>query len=260
MSRRALIKPQLPPGVTAAETARYADPSLVASLSQWLSDRGWSDVAIAVPGPGGVQTARDVGYEGPVLDLSEDREPFHFGGLIGEHEVSRAWAAADLRILVSRGRTDAQLFYAGAMIGVLACVPQNEELARRIVTSHELAVCVNDVLESLPVAAAVIDVSQEPQGGGPPDRDQARVLVSSDMLALDWVLGELMALDGPELNPLIREALHRRGPLDLDRRGDLSELEPWRNPSARRVALSDVGAGRWWGAMLRSREVPWTDR
>jgi hypothetical protein len=80
------------------------------------------------------------------------------------------------------------------------------------------------------------------------------------MLALDWVLGELMALDGPELNPLIREALHRRGPLDLDRRGDLSELEPWRNPSARRVALSDVGAGRWWGAMLRSREVPWTDR
>ena len=256
---RGLIKPLLPPGVHPGDTAAYVDPSLVASLIRWLGDHGWSDVAVAVGGPDGVRTARAVGYDGAVVDLLEECDLVQFGGPLGEHEVSRAWTQADLRIVVGKARTDTQLFYGGAMIGVLGAVPQSRELARRIATSHEVAVCVSDVLERLPVAAGVIDVSPATAGSAE-DRRGARVLVSPDLLALDWVLGELMSLDGPELNPVIREALHRRGPLELDRRGDLSELEPWRNVSAARVALSDLGAGHRWAALVGSQGVPWTDR
>src|SRR5258708_13328596 len=124
-----LIKPLLPPGVTTAETARYVDPLLVSSLSEWLRERGWSEVGIAVPGPGGLDTARAVGYTDPMSELSHDPRPFHFGRLIGDHEIARAWARADIRILVGRARPDRQLFYTGAIIGALGCLPATGQLA-----------------------------------------------------------------------------------------------------------------------------------
>jgi uncharacterized protein (DUF362 family) len=259
---RIVIKPLLPPGTAVAETRRYVDPQLAASLSEWLRGQGWTDVTIAVPGPRGEETARAVGYSGDLVDLTTDLSSFHFGGLIGEHRIARPWREADVRILVGKALADPQLFYSGALTGALGCLPYSEQLAHRIVASQGIAESASDILERLPVAFGLLDASPSTASPGSTGGAAAgtRVLASSDLLALDWVLGELMDLDGPDLNPVVKEALQRRGPLDLDRRGDLTELDPWRNPSPTRVALSEIGAGRWWGRITGSREVPWTDR
>jgi uncharacterized protein (DUF362 family) len=261
-SCRVVIRPVLAPGAPQEDPPlSYADPVLVEALVEWLRERGWENVTIAVAGPGGCETARRVGYQGEVVDLSSASDPFHYGGLIGDHAAARTWREADVRILVGKARTDRQLLYAGALIGALGCIPDSEQLTRRLPTAYDLARCSAEILEKLPVAFGLVDAWRAADGAGPPSaRDTRAVLASSDLFALDWVLGELMDLDGPELCPVVKEALYRRGAIDIERRGDLTEWTAWSNPGAARAMLSDIGAGRWWGRLTGSREVPWTAR
>ena len=263
---RVVIKAVLPPGTEREPIPlTYCDPELVELLAAALREAGFTTVAIAVPGPDGSATARSVGYQTQVLDLGDRVEKFHYGGLIGEHQAAAAWLCADARILVGKARCDRQLLYAGAMIGALGCVPASKELARRLVSAHDVAMCTADVLEKIPIAFGVIDAwcasdrEVSATGTGAAQATHA-VLASADLLALDWVLGELMDLDGPDLNPVVKEALNRRGPIDIERLGDVTEWDTWRNPTPLRAALADIGAGRWWGRLAGAREVPWTAR
>jgi uncharacterized protein (DUF362 family) len=263
---RVVVKAALPPGSAREDPPlSYADPALVQALAAWLAERGFRAVSIAVPGPDAAATAATVGYDAAVLDLASEPVPFHYGGLIGEHPAARVWRDADIRILVGKARTDRQLLYAGAMLGALGCVPDSDRLARRLPRPDDLARCACDVLAGLPVAFGVLDAWRAADGAGPPRRSgHARatgcVLASADLLALDWVLGELMDLDGPELSPVVGEALQRRGPIQLKRRGVLTGFDPWSNPGALRAVLASVGAGRWWGSLTGSKGVPWTAR
>jgi uncharacterized protein (DUF362 family) len=261
---RIVIRPVLPPGVP-RQTAPidYVDPKLVEALVAWLRDRGRAEIAIAVPGPGGAQTARVVGYEHPVRDLTRDAAPFHYGGRIGDHPVSSSWKDADVRILVAKARTDRLLMYRGAIVCALGTIPCSDKLASRFAGAHDIGECAAEVLDRLPVTFGIIDAwhaaDDASDGRGSP-RETGAVLASSDLLALDWVLGELMGLDGPQLNPVVKSQLIRRGALDIDRWGDLTEWDPWRNPGVTRSAIVQAGAGRPWGPLAGWREVPWTAR
>jgi uncharacterized protein (DUF362 family) len=264
---RVVIKPTLPPGVARADRPlAYADPALVNALADRLRSQGWGEVAIGVLGPDGLATAEAVGYRADALiDLAVATERFHYGGLIGEHDVSSAWLHADARILVGKARSDRQLFYAGTMVAVLGCVPDSSELADRFAPPHDIAACAAEILEKLPVAFGLVDALWSADGSGPPSRTgTARrtrsVIASSDLFALDWVLGELLGLDGPELSPVVAEALYRHGAVELTRRGDLSSFEGWKGPGDVRVVLASIGAGRLWGGLGGAKEVPWTAR
>lgn len=261
-SCKLVVKPVLAPGAEIERPPlRYAEPELVESLVAWLHDRGFSEVKIAVSGPRGEAAASRVGYTSQVWDLTSDETLVHFGSLLGGQRVSQAWLDADVRIVVAKARTDRQLMFAGSLVTALGCLSAGNKLAARLVTGQELADAVGDILTKLPVAFGVIDAwhtadEAQPSSG----RSTRAVLASSDLLALDWVLGEVMGLDGPELNPLVRSALDQRGVFEIDRWGDLTEWDPWRNPRPSQAALADIGAGRWWGSLAGWREVSWTDR
>jgi hypothetical protein len=249
----AVIKPTLPPRVVRTDRPlTYAEPALVNALVDRLRSDGWGEIGI--------------GYRADALiDLVATTERFHYGGLIGEHDVASAWLHADARIVVGKARSDRQLFYAGAMLAVLGCVPDSSELAGRFAPPYEIAVCAAEILAKLPIAFGLVDALWSADGSGPPSRPgTARrtrsVIASSDLFALDWVLGELLGLDGPELSPVVAEALYRHGAVELTRRGDLESFEGWEGPGDIRVALASLGAGRFWGGLSGAKEVPWTAR
>lgn len=261
---RIVIRPVLPPGVP-RQTAPvdYVDPKLVEALVPWLRGRGPAEIAIAVPGPGGAQTARVVGYQCPVVDLTQDTVPLNYGGRIGQHPVSSSWKDADVRILVAKAATDRLLMYRGAIVSALGTIPSSDMMARRFAGAHDIAECAAEVLDRFPVTFGIIDAwhtADDATGGHGSARETGAVLASTDLLALDWVLGELMGLDGPQLNPVVKSQLIRLGARDIDRWGNLTEWEPWRNPGVTRSAMVQAGAGRPWGALAGWREVPWTAR
>lgn len=259
---RVVIKPVLAPTAVPSPASRpYASPALVEALAAWLRALGFADVTIAVSGPYGESAARRVGYAGRVHDLTHDTDTFYYGGLLGRHLISRTWRDADLRVLVGRALPDRQLMYVGAIAAALGCVPDSDALARRYVSGTAIAACANDLVEAQPVTFGVVDGwNRDGPAGKTSAAPTQAVLASADLLALDWVLGEVAGLDGPQLGFVVAEALRRRGIIDIDREGDLTEWEDWRSPSSARVAITDTAAGRWWGRLGGWREVPWTAR
>jgi hypothetical protein len=209
---RALALAQAPPAPGAAVI--LADPAVDPALLERL-------VATLPPGA----TVIDPPTGPPV--------PLEYGGAVGPHWADPAWAAAAHRIVVAKNRTHPRLLYAGAMTTVLRAVP---ELAR---LRAELPDICRAALEALPVAFALVDAfeSRDRKGG----RRTGAVLASSDVLALDWVMGEKMELD-PELNPVVREGVLRWGRSRLDRRGNLTPWPEWRNVTLAGAALSDAWA------------------
>jgi uncharacterized protein (DUF362 family) len=233
------IKPKL------AGAGARTDARLVELLAARLTARGAARVLVVECGDGKVplaELARVNGYSGAgyeIVDLAEDAEPFDYGGVIGRAAVGRAWRDADARISFAKNRTHRRLFYSGAMTNVIGTLPEQGALRRR----HALSDCCRTVLDALPLAFALVDAWDSADGGGGrPRRATQAVLASRDAFALDWVMGELMGLD-PPLNPVVQEGLHRYGRRRLDRRGNTTAWEPWRNPAPLTVALAGIAAG-----------------
>jgi hypothetical protein len=191
-----------------------------------------------------------------LFQIGGPQVPFRYGPTIGEHPVASAWLQADARVIVGEAVADRQLLYAGAIVAALGCVPDSAPLSRKIVSARGLGRAACEILKRLPVAFGVL-------GGAGAEQAHA-VIASADLLALDWVLGELIGLDGPGLSPAVAAMLEDRGAIDLDRRGELTEWDTRRwSPSVvapARAALADLGAGRPYGRLLGAKEVPWTDR
>jgi hypothetical protein len=159
--------------------------------------------------------------------------PLDYGGAVGRHLADPAWAQAGFRILVAKNRTHRRLLYAGAMTTVLRAVP---ELPR---VPAELPDICRAALEALPVGFALVDAFESRDRRG--RRPTGAVLAATDVLALDWLMGEKMELD-PELNPVVREGVLRWGRARLDRRGNLTPWADWRNVTLAGAALADVWA------------------
>ncbi len=260
----ALVKPVLPPSAQAEQPPlRYCDPMLIRQLVSRLEKLG-TDVRIACHGAAALLAARRIGYDGDLVDITVDPVPFHYGGSIGDHPVGRAWRDADLRIVVGKVRSDAQLLYCGTLVASLACVPESSALGSRFRSAPDIAACANDVVQRLPVAFGVLDAWYSAEHAGRRRAGRAvptgSVLASQDLLAVDWVLGELMGLDGPELNPVVREAVQRRDPQPIDRRGDLADWAGWSNVAPLPAVIADLRAASPLRSVLGGGGVPWTDR
>ena len=88
----------------------YTNPDLVEHLIGRLLDRGFTDIALvearnvydySYQGRSVQAVAEMVGYSCQgyrVEDLSEQKEPFDYGGVLGRHYVGRSWRDADYRI------------------------------------------------------------------------------------------------------------------------------------------------------------------
>ena len=228
----------------------YTDPELVELLVAHLYGLGVTDIAIVGSRSSGdprpvADIAADLGYSGNgyrVEDLSADTVDFDYGGILGMHPAGRAWAEAGFRISFAKNKTHWALLYAGTMANVLGCLPEADKLRRYTGPEHELTDCCRTVLEAMPVHFGLVDAWDSTDGTGLPRlRRRARrtgaVLASPNVFALDWFVGEMMDVD-PALNPMLQEAMHRWGRIELDRRGNLTPWDPWRNASLGAAALS----------------------
>jgi uncharacterized protein (DUF362 family) len=235
------IKPKL-----VGDGAR-TDPALVELLIARLRSRGCERIAVvetaAEDGRPLGELARDAGYSGAgyeIVDLAADTVPHDHGGVIGVAPAGRAWLEADVRISFAKNRTHRRLLYSGSMTNVIGCLPGQRALRRR----HALSDLCRTLLEAMPLTFALVDAWDSADGGGARARRPTRaVLASTNAYALDWLMGELMGVD-PRLNPVVQEGLLRFGRIRVDRRGNLTPWEPWRNPALVTVALAGIAGGR----------------
>ncbi len=239
--------------------AEYTDPALVEALARRLRAHGVGDVAVVESriGPRPVaDAAAALGYTSDsyrVVDLSDEMEPFDYGGVLGRAMAGRTWRDADVRISFAKNKSHPRIFYSGSLANLIGCLPEPDKLAHYAGPGHETSECCRTILDAMPVAFGLVDawVSRSRKGAV----RTGAVLASTSLFALDWVMGEKMDLD-PALNPVVHEVLLRHGRTPLLRLGDETPWQQWRNASVAGVALAGVLAEQPW--LLRRREGGWT--
>lgn len=114
----------------------YTDPALVEYLIQQLHEHGFANIAVvearnvydySYQGRSVKAVAEMVGYTGVgyrIEDLSEQPEPFDYGGVLGQHVVGRTWREAQYRMSFAKNKTHWQCFYTGCLKNIYGCLPE----------------------------------------------------------------------------------------------------------------------------------------
>jgi uncharacterized protein (DUF362 family) len=247
----------------------YTDPQLVEYLVGRLRERGFRDIAVvearnvydySYQGRDVAAVADMVGYSSDgyrIEDLSKQKEPFDYGGVLGTHPVGRTWRDADYRISFAKNKTHWQCFYTGCLKNIYGCLPEWDKMKVYHGKNREFYQCCILILDAFPVHFAFLDAWVSGDGFSGHVRDANpnlthTIFASENVLALDWVMGEKMGIN-PAANYVIREALGLWEEPKITRQGDLTPWTPWTNIRPFTVAALDVIEEVYWLSRFLSR-------
>lgn len=249
----------------------YTDPQMVEYLFDQLRGAGFSRFAVveahnvydySYRGRTVPAVAAMAGYSGhgySIEDLTEQKEPWDYGGVLGHHSVGRTWRDADYRISFAKNKTHWQCFYTGCMKNIYGCLPEWDKMKHYHGRRREFFECDILILDAFPVRFGFLDawVSGDGLTGHVRDADPnvtRTVFASENIFALDWVMGLKMSLN-PLDNFVIQEAMRRWGGVEARPVGDMTPWQPWRNVRPMTVKLLDVGEEFYWTSYFFSRAL-----
>jgi uncharacterized protein (DUF362 family) len=223
----------------------YTDPELVEHLFSRLRQKGFINLAVveahnvydySYQHRSVQNVARVMGYSGEgyrIEDLSDQKEPWDYGGVLGMHVAGRTWRDADYRVSFAKNKTHWQTFYTGCLKNIYGCLPEWDKMKVYHGKGREFYQCCILNLASFDVHFGFLDawVSGDGFAGHVRDadpNDTRTIFASENIFALDWVMGEKMSLD-PSLSYVIQEAMHRWGTVDITRVGNMTPWYPWSN-------------------------------
>jgi uncharacterized protein (DUF362 family) len=249
----------------------YTDPAMVEHLIGRLRERGFESFAVVEAHNVYDYSYRDrtvpnvadlAGYSGQgyrIVDLSEEKEPFDYGGVLGQHVVGRTWRAADYRVSFAKNKTHWQCFFTGCLKNVYGCLPEWDKMKHYHGHRREFFQCNILILDAFPVHFGFLDAWVSGDGLTGHVRDAhpnltRTVLASDNVYALDWVMGQKMGLD-PESSFVIQEAIKRWGRIQATPVGDITPWRPWANVRPVIVKLLDIMEEWYWVSYFFSRAL-----
>jgi Domain of unknown function (DUF362) len=234
VARRAAVRVSFMLGYDRRDRSNVNDPALVEGLAGYLRRHGVEDVAVLeAPTVYGhsfahrsvAEVARYFGFESDayrIVDIGEDQRPFVFERGFVQRTVSGTWLDADLRIVMSKLRTDPTEF---AHIGLSTLEGSTGAIdatfyAKRQVDFRSATMMLLDVA---PPDFAVVDawapVADGPFGvmGCHRPADVRHVYAGADALAVDEVVLADLGVADPRRAPIVRRAHHWFGldPLEV---------------------------------------------
>ena len=173
-----------------------------------------------------------------IVDLTEERVPFDYGGRLGRHFVGPTWRDADFRISFAKNKTHMFCHYTLTLKNIYGTLPLQDKL-KEYHGKREYDWPTIESMKHFPVHFGVIDAlwSADGQFGviADPKPNQTKTMIAGEnLIAVDWVGAKKMGLDpdAPHVGrylPLAVEAFGR--PARIDWIGDQSIYQPWSNVS-----------------------------
>jgi uncharacterized protein (DUF362 family) len=217
--------------------ANVNDPVIVDLVAQYLRRHGVTDVAVleaptvygncfgnrSVP-----QVAQYFGFTSPnyrVVDIGSDLRPFHYERGFVQQAISATWLDADVRIVMSKLRTDPTEFAhisLSTLEGSTGPIDATFYAGRNV----DFRSATMMLLDVAPPDFAIVDgwapVADGPFGvmGCRHPADVRHVYAGVDALAVDAVVLADLGIDDPRRAPIVRRANHwfgfRPGPVEVD--------------------------------------------
>jgi uncharacterized protein (DUF362 family) len=219
------------------------DPALVEHLITRIAEEGYHTIAVVeskniytswFPKRTVERVATTVGYTGDgytLVDLTEEAEPYNYGGHLGDDFVGTTWKNADYRISFAKNKTHLAAVYTLSMKNMFGTLPTQYKYEQYHKTfGWEYAVM--DVLRNFPPDFAFIDAfwsSDGMNGCVLENLTKTKTLIGgSNYIAVDWVGALKMGVD-PMESPLMRMAVAQYGKPVYDVDGSLELYSPWKN-------------------------------
>jgi uncharacterized protein (DUF362 family) len=169
------------------------------------------------------------GYE--LVDLTEEEEPYDYGGVLQEDTVGKTWKDADYRISFQKSKTHMVCSYTLTMKNLFGTLPHQSKFKKY----HEgigMEQATIDVIRNFPPDFAFIDAFWCSHGMNgavleTPIYTQT-VMGGKDFVAVDWVGASKMGVD-PMGNPLMKMAVDLYGKPEYEVDGSLEQYKNWKN-------------------------------
>jgi uncharacterized protein (DUF362 family) len=245
------IKPNFMFTHSKRDVSTYTDPELVEHLVNLIAEEGITDIAIveAQATLGNYYANRDVlsvaehvGYSTEknyrIVDLTEEMEPYDYGGRLGKHWAGPAWRDADFRISFAKNKTHTFCNYTLTIKNVYGTLPCADKL-KVYHTEREYDWPTIESMKHFPVHFGLVDafVSADGQFGvmcDPYPNHTKTILGGKNPIAIDYVGAKKMGIDpwDAQKGRFFYLAVKEFGfPEDIEIQGDCSLYDPWDNVS-----------------------------
>ncbi|UCG23277.1 MAG: DUF362 domain-containing protein [Chloroflexota bacterium] len=250
------IKPNIMMAYSRDDPSTITDPELVEYLIDAIVGRGFSNVAIVESQNvfGNWFKHRDVhtvatffGYSGEgyrIADLTEEMEPYDYGGRLGKHWVGPAWRDADFRVSFAKNKTHVSSYSTLTLKNIYGCLPlQNKFKEYHKIREFDWPTI--EALKHFPCHYGLIDAYWSADGlmGLKADyspRHTKTIIGGESIIAVEWVGSKKMGLD-PQDSRIFTLATTAFGLPEVEWIGDKSTYEDWSNVPDLLDKMMDVG-------------------
>jgi len=250
------LKPNIMMAYSRQDQSAFTDPELVQYLVDAMVAKGFANIAVVESQNvfGNWFKRRDVktvsdyfGYSGKnyrIVDLTEEMEPYDYGGRLGKHWAGPTWRDADFRISFAKNKTHVSSYTTLTLKNVYGCMP----LQNKFKEYHKIREFDWPTIESLkhfPCHFGFIDAFLSADGllGFKADyspQHTKTIIGGENIIAVEWVGAKKMGLD-PYQSRIFALATTAFGMPEVDWVGDKSTYEDWRNVWDLIDKLMDVG-------------------
>ena len=241
-----IIKPNFMFFYSTRDKSTYTDPALVEHLVDRIHERGFRNIKVAearstlsvfFENRDVRSVARHIGFtEGGkyrVVDLSEDLEPWDYGGALGAHSVNREWREADFRVSFAKLKTHSYAYYTLTIKNIYGALPEEFKFKAYHCDMGDIYEPTIDYLRAFPVHFGFVDGVVGADGpfgifADPCPQLTRTIIAGEDLVAVDWVGASKMGLD-PMLSRYMQEAVKAFGKPRIRVDGDDRLFRFWAN-------------------------------
>ncbi len=250
------VKPNIMMAYSREDLTTITDPELVEYLIDAMVAGGFSNIAVVESQNvfGNWFKNRDVqtvstffGYSGKnyrIVDLTEEMEPYDYGGRLGKHWAGPTWRDADFRISFAKNKTHISSYTTLTLKNVYGCMPlQNKFKEYHKIREFDWPTI--EALKHFPCHFGFIDAFWSADGlmGFKADyspRHTKTIIGGENIIAVEWVGATKMGID-PHLSRIFALATTAFGLPEVDWQGDKTTYDDWVNMPDLIDKMMDVG-------------------
>jgi uncharacterized protein (DUF362 family) len=273
-----VIKPNFMFMHSKSDPSTYTDPHLVEVLVDRIAAKGFKNITLveAQSTYGNYYANREVltvaeyiGYRldrnYKIVDLTQEMEPYDYGGRLGKHFVGPTWRDADFRVSFAKNKTHVFCNYTLTLKNVYGTLPMQDKLCEYH-TKREYDWPTIEALRHFPVHFGLVDayLSADGQFGVIADPHPAKthtIIGGENLLAVDWVGAAKMGLDpdDPMMGRFLPLAMQAFGRPEVQC-ADMSVYPNWTNVSRFFICSLDLfeeayDFSNWWFSVLTAQDA-----
>ncbi len=262
-----VIKPNIMMTYSKKDMSVMTDPKFVEHLIDKIAKKGYSNITVIESQNifgnwfenRDVKTvAKYIGYSEDknykIVDITEEKVPYDYGGRLGEHWVGPTWRDADFRISFAKNKTHFSTYYTLTIKNIYGTTPlQNKLLEYHKIREFDWPTI--EMLKHFPIHFAIIDGIWSADGllGIKADytpKHTKTMIGGESIVAVDGIGSRKMGLD-PMKSRIFKLAVDAFGMpevdlLEINHTDEPSMYEDWDNVPPLLDKFMDVGE-EWYG-------------